>query len=83
MSTFAEMSPIPIKELLIEATFAPNRALRPGVDAIDLGVLGQEAERIYDKSVNGDRNEYVIPAMVTNDKNCFYVERKFVENQLM
>lgn len=71
MSTSAEVTPIPIKELLIEATFAQNRALRPGVKVIDLGILGEEAERIQDRSSQlpvGSRIEFAIPALVSNTK---------------
>lgn len=69
----SEISPIPIKELLIEATFAPNRALRCGVEAIDLGVLGKEAERIFDKSIaeHNGKKEYLLPVIVTPTKKLF------------
>ncbi|MFA5933140.1 MAG: hypothetical protein WCV81_02625 [Microgenomates group bacterium] len=71
MSIFNEGAPNPVKELLIEATFASNRALRPAVDLIDLEELGLESERIYDKSVSGeclDRVECLLPASVTADR---------------
>lgn len=65
---FETATSIPIKELLIEATFAPNRALRKGVYRIDLGELGKEAERLYDKAESGPKIEYCSPALVTADR---------------
>ncbi|MFA5933139.1 MAG: hypothetical protein WCV81_02620 [Microgenomates group bacterium] len=68
MSTSSEKEPISIKELLIKATFAPNRALRPGVEVIDLGILGEEAERLHDLSATGTKIEYMLPAIITSDR---------------
>ncbi len=61
-----EGSPTPIKELLIEATFAKNRAIRDSVTRIDLGVLGSVAERLSDKG-RIDAQEWAITALVTQD----------------
>lgn len=63
----AEILPVPIKEILIEATFAPNRAIRKDVLSIDLGALGIEAERLYNKG-KIDGKEHVNPTLVTSDR---------------
>lgn len=73
----AENTPIPLKELLINATFAPNRALRPGVTRIDLGVIGSEAARLYEKGTV-DRNEHTLPSFVTSDKRLLLANQETI-----
>jgi len=74
-----ENQPIPLKELLIEATFAPNRALRPEVKTIDLGVLGQEAEKLYDRGEQEfEEIEFGQMAIVTSDRRLLLLKEDIV-----
>jgi hypothetical protein len=72
-----ESTPIPLKELLIEATFAPNRAIKPGVTRIDLGVIGDEARRLYENGIV-DGNEHTLPSFVTSDRRLLLANQEIV-----
>lgn len=77
---YAEGTLLPLKELLVEATFAPNRALRPGVTQVDLGPLGKKAEELHDKSTASGRIEYACPAFVTSTKKLLLRNEDFIGN---
>lgn len=73
----SEHAPIPLKELLIEATFAPNRAVRAGVTRIDLGIIGSEAGRLYEKGIV-DGNEHILPSFVTSEGRLLLANQETV-----
>lgn len=72
-----ENAPIPLKELLIEATFASNRAIRAGITRIDLGVIGSEAGRLYEKGTV-DGNEHILPSFVTSDRRLLLANQETI-----
>lgn len=63
---------LPLRELLIEAVLSPRVALRQGVTAIDLGVIGREAEWLLELTMGDpEKKEKGERAIVTPDRRLW------------
>lgn len=75
---------LPLRDLLIEAALSPDAALRKGVEAIDLGVIGREAEWLLDLTLGDpEKKERGKRLICTPDRRLWIDNLPFMGTELV